>query len=152
MQAKHVLIPYIPMLVPPKKWKGYEADWMPFILYISLGYLSWLLHHKIFWIWIISDPGVLKGNCRLHHISYLIYFATNHKYVMEILAGMIKVDTYSYLRMSCVLMDQVDNKMPWRTFLGNRCRKYLRFGKLEFPFLRTWNFKHIAHLRSSLVF
>lgn len=26
MQAKHMLIPYIPMLVPPKKWKGYEAN------------------------------------------------------------------------------------------------------------------------------
>jgi len=23
MQAKHMLIPYVPMLVPPKRWKGY---------------------------------------------------------------------------------------------------------------------------------
>lgn len=26
MQAKHALIPYVPMLVPPKKWKGYDID------------------------------------------------------------------------------------------------------------------------------
>ena len=26
MQAKHASIPYVPMLVPPKKWKGYDID------------------------------------------------------------------------------------------------------------------------------
>jgi len=25
VQVKHMLMPYMPMLVPPKKWKGYDT-------------------------------------------------------------------------------------------------------------------------------
>ena len=39
MQAKHALIPYVPMLVPPKKWKGYDIDRTILMLKFLLGRL-----------------------------------------------------------------------------------------------------------------
>lgn len=41
VQVKHMLMPYMPMLVPPKKWKGY-GTWNGSYQYLMLKCMQWL--------------------------------------------------------------------------------------------------------------
>jgi hypothetical protein len=91
---------------------------------------------------ILTDPGMLylgdffpfENNVNMDCTWFLCYFEAVRKFyrrfILKLLAGMIRVGTCSCLHISCALMDLGSNKMQSGVFLGNRCRKYLRWAML----------------------
>lgn len=90
-QARHMVIPYMPMLIPPVKWTGYYNIPLPLVSKTPLSYQR-------------SEIKV-ESYCPL---------AFSNVYV---LVGMIKVHTCISHHMSCALMVQNNSEMLLRGLL-----------------------------------
>lgn len=125
MQVRHMIIPYVPMLIPPKKWKGYI-----FLFYTRLYFrllLSSLLSVKLE-IKILNQIPYFRPRrvmlqrspvllCWYWYVSFLIF---------DILSGMTKEVTCFYLLTWCALMDHESNKRLLKWHLKNNWAECMR--------------------------